>query len=1361
MWARLCVGLCVFSLGACELSKAPTTAEAPLGSTLAAAKPSSNCGNGVIDSGETCDPPGTCPQQCEPAADACVSVTKVGNHKKCTAACVETPITACNGGDGCCPDGCDGQDSDCGGEPPPTSDDPVCGNGVVEEGETCDPRGSCPKFCPQGDACTSYVKQGSKKSCNVECVAVPVSACAGGDGCCPDGCTNANDSDCSSECGNGVVEAGETCDGDCPTTCDDGDACTTDTLVGGAATCDARCEVAPVGSCSGGDGCCPSGCDSTQDADCAPVCGNGVVEAGELCDGDCPTSCDDGDVCTADSLIGSAATCSARCEQVSVTVCGGADGCCPAGCTANDDGDCSPTCGNGVLEAGETCDGDCPVSCDDGDVCTNDSLLGAAASCSARCEIVPVSVCGDGDGCCPDGCNSLEDGDCATVCGNGLVEADEACDGDCPTSCDDGDACTTDTLSGSAATCDAACGHAAVTICTGGDGCCPDGCSDTDDGDCVALSPCDASPGSTACCAEAPEHVSCVSVDLVVTSADAYEHEGIVAVFELRLDEAATDDIEIELSFGGNAHPARGSASAADYQLRHAGQIVTSPILVPAGTTAHVVTVTAVDDATPEVPETLSLTVNTAGPVVAGAAASGTLRLMDAVPDVSNRRLFYAPLRPEPGVTTVASGIVTVQLEGDNDAGLIALNWSGLTSTQTAAHVHIKNPVTGPPIESLPLGMFDDHVWEIRAAQFLTTDQMVLDALLDGALYVNVHSTDYPAGEIRGDVYPIDGSTTFTPPPDPSPVAALTGDDLRHDLVRFLNQATFGATPSSLANLEARVQANGGDRIAAMSAWIDEQMDPVLTPSASLYAFTEASRKLYGRTVESTGRDKRSAWWTFARYGVDQLRQRVGFALSEILVVSDANNDVSNYSVGAADYQDRLNAGAFGPYEAILGQVSRHPIMGTYLSHLKNRRTIYDSEGNVTSSPDENYAREIMQLFSIGLVNLHPDGSLLLTESGLPRPTYDNDVIKEVAKVFTGLSFGAYQDVEDGPVVANDNFWLGGGYYSPRYRWRTLMKMFDDQHEGGSKTIFDGIVIPPSDGETEIDLLHDALMAHPSTAPFISRRLIQRLVTSNPSPGYIYRVSTAFADGGADLGAAVRAILLDPEARDISRRFERGFGKQKEPAIRFLHMLRLTDSFTNMPLDLLTDHAYPSEERAKLPPETAITRMNWHTNGNDHFGQRPLGARSVFNFFTPDYAPPGPIAQLSLVAPEFQITNEYQLYQTTNLVYWYLYWGSLYGDSVPEGYPDDAEDLRRDLSSYITLHDDELAANGAVSAATTLVDHLDLYLNGGYLKARFAGVSTPNPRTMMIDGLAAMNDWARVQEALYIMHANSYSQIQR
>ncbi len=286
------------------------------------------------------------------------------------------------------------------------------------------------------------------------------------------------------ECGNGVVELGETCDGDCPTSCDDDNACTDDVLAGSESSCNVTCTHTPVSSCADGDGCCPAGCNAAQDDDCAVACGNGVVESGETCDGNCPFSCDDGNPCTDDTMTGSAATCDVQCTHTPVSSCAAEDGCCPAGCDSSTDGDCSAYCGNGVVDTGETCDGNCPASCDDGVDCTQDVLTGSAATCSAACGHVPITLCVSGDGCCAPGCSAAADSDCTAVCGNSIVDPGELCDGDCPVDCNDGNACTADALTGSAASCDAQCAHTPITQCASGDGCCPGGCTSTTDSDC-------------------------------------------------------------------------------------------------------------------------------------------------------------------------------------------------------------------------------------------------------------------------------------------------------------------------------------------------------------------------------------------------------------------------------------------------------------------------------------------------------------------------------------------------------------------------------------------------------------------------------------------------------------------------------------------------------------------------------------------------------------------------------------------------------------------------------------------------------------------------------------------------------------
>jgi len=258
-------------------------------------------------------------------------------------------------------------------------------------------------------------------------------------------CDDGNQSDddeclrtCVWACGDGVVNAVELCDtgitapnpGACPADCDDNNACTSDTLVG--ADCQAECIHGAITACTNGDGCCPSTCNATTDTDCSATCGNGVLETGETCDppGTCPTDCDDSNDCTDDVLSGAPATCDAVCSNTPISACTDGDNCCPNGCNATTDTDCSASCGNGIVETGETCDppGTCPTTCDDSIDCTLDQMTGNSATCNVACSNTPIVVCVDSDGCCAPGCNTNNDTDCSPVCGNGVPEPGEGCD---------------------------------------------------------------------------------------------------------------------------------------------------------------------------------------------------------------------------------------------------------------------------------------------------------------------------------------------------------------------------------------------------------------------------------------------------------------------------------------------------------------------------------------------------------------------------------------------------------------------------------------------------------------------------------------------------------------------------------------------------------------------------------------------------------------------------------------------------------------------------------------------------------------------------------------------------------------------
>lgn len=361
-----------------------------------------------------------------------------------------------------------------------------------------------------------------------------MTAAAGGNG----GNGSSEPASAEPSCGNGVIDPGESCDGNCPEECAATDACIVMMLSGAAATCDVACTMEQLTECKSGDGCCAAGCTYANDEDCSKACGDGVVSEPERCEPGsstqpCPTTCDDNDPCTTDMLVGTAAECSAYCMHTPIAAPRSSDGCCPSGANAENDSDCMPACGNGVVEDGETCDppSSCPRSCDDREACTADMLTGSAAQCTAKCENTPITARRAGDGCCPDGANASNDSDCTPRCGNGVLEPGEMCErgssSPCPTSCDDGNPCTADSVSGSAAQCSAVCSNMRVRECSGPAGqpgscdalgeChyCGDGewsqaseeCDESDSrwrGACEAcvptyLSPCNAFQGQTSC----------------------------------------------------------------------------------------------------------------------------------------------------------------------------------------------------------------------------------------------------------------------------------------------------------------------------------------------------------------------------------------------------------------------------------------------------------------------------------------------------------------------------------------------------------------------------------------------------------------------------------------------------------------------------------------------------------------------------------------------------------------------------------------------------------------------------------------------------------------------------------------------
>jgi uncharacterized protein (DUF1800 family) len=427
------------------------------------------------------------------------------------------------------------------------------------------------------------------------------------------------------------------------------------------------------------------------------------------------------------------------------------------------------------------------------------------------------------------------------------------------------------------------------------------------------------------------------------------------------------------------------------------------------------------------------------------------------------------------------------------------------------------------------------------------------------------------------------------------------------DAFRFLNQATYGATEAETQRLMSL-----GTSATGYARWLDDQ----LAQPASLQlptvqaAFGELANP--GQMLFTLNQDRQEIWFRNSVRGPDQLRQRVAFALSEILVVSQ-QSALQNLPFALTDYYDLLARNAFGDYRKLLEDVTLHPAMGVYLNMLGNQKP--DEARNVR--PDENYARELLQLFSIGLVELNADGSVRKGADGVPIPTYDQSVVEGFANVFTGWHYSGAPSFEQArPTLANQ--------VRP-------MQAYPEQHSPHAKKLLQypaaaKPVLPA--GQTPQQDLADALdniFHHPNVGPFISRQLIQKLVTSNPSPGYVARVAAKFNDDGTgkrgNLAAVVKAILLDAEARPVTVTATNG--KVKEPLLRLTQMWR----------------AYGAQ---------AASGEYRIGNINAAFGQGPLQAPSVFNFFSPFHAPPGEIADQGLVAPELQIATEYLNTTVTN-----------------------------------------------------------------------------------------------------------------
>ncbi|WP_428660501.1 DUF1800 domain-containing protein [Runella sp.] len=514
---------------------------------------------------------------------------------------------------------------------------------------------------------------------------------------------------------------------------------------------------------------------------------------------------------------------------------------------------------------------------------------------------------------------------------------------------------------------------------------------------------------------------------------------------------------------------------------------------------------------------------------------------------------------------------------------------------------------------------------------------------------------------------------------------------------RFLSQATLGHNLTYIQDV-----TNVG-----IEKWLDTQLALPVVFRTQTYltqlhqmmvdslkvkfpANTYSLSNVYVSTVHFD-----ASWFQGAMTASDAVRWRVAWALSELFVVSRVSAfDDNPYAL--ASYYDLLLDNCLGNYRTLLNKITYHPAMGVYLTFLNNHAT--DTTNKVY--PDENYAREMMQLFSIGLYKLNLDGTEMRDANNQLIPTYNNNDIAGLAKVFTGLSWG-------------DSRYLGDNYKS-KWSYTLPMKFFPidssdakknpwktkplivNGHEPGSKTFLGSTIAarPVLQGEQDIQDALNIIFNHPNVGPFIARRLIQRLVTSNPSPGYIQRVATVFNNNGSgvrgDLKAVVRAVLLDAEARDCGAdQTNATAGALREPLVRYMNLMR----------------GLPLTTQGGIYRNVMVDLYN-------RLEQRPLSSPSVFNFFQPDFQPDGQLKALGKFAPEFQLVNSQTITSYINALNKWLinddpveFW-TFFDGEIPKADQDSRFNLTAD---YAFTRNDKIPQ---------LLDKYNLLFTGGKLSAK-------------------------------------------
>ncbi len=427
------------------------------------------------------------------------------------------------------------------------------------------------------------------------------------------------------------------------------------------------------------------------------------------------------------------------------------------------------------------------------------------------------------------------------------------------------------------------------------------------------------------------------------------------------------------------------------------------------------------------------------------------------------------------------------------------------------------------------------------------------------------------------------------PVPIPAPAPTPGTPPTNAQAARLLLQAQFSASTADIA----AVQSLG------YAAWLDLQFTAAPATTGWDWLMSKGYNDV---SFINTSAAADYMVWNQVITSPDALRKRVALALSEIFVVSSSGINIQWRPFAMAAYWDTLAANAFGTYRSLLNAVTLNPAMGAFLNTKGNQK-----EDPISGrQPDENYAREVMQLMSIGIYNLNIDGSLMLDASSKPIETYNQSTVTNLAKAFTGWDFDS-----TGATAIN------------LLQLKTPMALTASRHSTAAITFLGTTIAANTDGTAALKTTLDTIANHPNVAPFISKQLIQRLVTSNPSAAYVGRVAAVFNDNGngvrGDLKAVIKTLLLDTEARSDTTMMQPTWGKLREPMVRMVQWARTFNATS--------------------------TSGSWQigdlSDGGTRLGQSPLRSGSVFNFFRPGYVPPNTaLASAALVGPEFQITNE-------------------------------------------------------------------------------------------------------------------------